>query len=156
MGNTRPLGAASSRSTAAAAWCSHCGATGLATPTPSGSGSSVWCAFCHRPTRIERQRQRGAGDSATPTTVALAVTSPPLTLSARREIPPDYPKIRGRKRALLVGVSYTGTAHELRGTVNDVKEMRRLLVAQFGFPSGCILELTGNQNPVSFVRRRFF
>jgi len=148
MGNTRPLGAASSRSTAVAAWCSHCGATGLATPTPSGSGSgsSVWCAFCHRPTRIERQRQRGAGDSATPTTVALAVTSPPLTLSARRrrEIPPDYPKIRGRKRALLVGVSYRGTAHELRGTVNDVREMRRLLCGKFGFPGDCILELTGN------------
>jgi len=125
---------------------------GLAATPPSGSGSSVWCAFCHRLTRIER-RQRGVGDSATATTVALAVASPPWppTLSAGREIPPGYPKIRGKKRALLVGVSYTGAAHELKGTVNDVAEMRRLLVDKFGFPSGCILELTGNQNLILFL-----
>ncbi|PUZ40842.1 hypothetical protein GQ55_9G455200 [Panicum hallii var. hallii] len=148
MGNTRPLCTA----TAAAAGCSHCGLMGLA--TPSGSGSSVWCAFCHRLTRIERQRGVGKGDSAT--TVALAVTSPPrsLTLSAGREIPASYPKIRGKKRALLVGVSYRGTAHELKGTVNDVKAMRRLLCDKFGFPGDCILELTEKEMDPSRVPTR--
>ncbi|KAG2540321.1 metacaspase-1-like isoform X2 [Panicum virgatum] len=153
MGSTRPLGTASSRT--AAAWCGHCGAMGLAATPPSGSGSSVWCAFCHRLTRIE-QRQRGVGDSATATTVALAVASPPWppTLSAGREIPPGYPKIRGKKRALVVGVSYTGAAHELKGTVNDVAEMRRLLVGKFGFPSGCILEFTEKERDPSRVPTR--
>ncbi|XP_062215440.1 metacaspase-1-like [Phragmites australis] len=115
-------------------WCSHCG-VGLA--APPGSASSVRCAFCHRVTRVEHHR--GVGESA----ITLAAPSPPRPpCSARRELPAGYPRVSGKKRALLVGVSYTGTPHELRGTVNDVKEMRRLLCDKFGFPSGCILELT--------------
>jgi hypothetical protein len=55
---------------------------------------------------------------------------------------------RGKKRAVLVGVSYTGTDYELRGTVNDVDSMKSLLCGKFGFPSNCILVLTGNpKNP---------
>ncbi|CAN6294851.1 unnamed protein product [Urochloa humidicola] len=131
--------------TTASWWCSHCG-MGLATPPP-GSSSSFWCAFCHRVTRIERQR--GVRESATTTMTTLAaVASPPWPLpisvkpaeNAAASFP--FPKIHGKKRALLVGVSYTGTSYELTGTLNDVKEMRRLLVDKFGFPNSCILELT--------------
>ncbi|RCV44513.1 hypothetical protein SETIT_9G379600v2 [Setaria italica] len=137
----------SSRTTTS--WCSHCG-MGLA--TPPGSGSSVLCAFCHRLMRIERHR--GVGDGAV--TMALAVTSPPLAplLSVKRGFPAGYPNICGKKRALLVGVSYMGTPHELKGTVNDVTEMRRLLVDKFGFPSGCILELTEKEGYPSRVPTR--
>jgi hypothetical protein len=81
--------------------------------------------------------------------VVLAPPSPPRTLiPVRRELPAGYPVARGKKRAVLVGVSYTGTDYELRGTVNDVDSMKSLLCGKFGFPSNCILVLTGNpKNP---------
>ncbi|OEL37240.1 Metacaspase-1 [Dichanthelium oligosanthes] len=89
--------------------------------------------------------------------MSLAVASSlwtPLLVSPGREIPAGYPKVSGRKRALLVGVSYMGTARELKGTINDVTEMRRLLVDKFGFPSGCILELTEKESDPSRVPTR--
>jgi hypothetical protein len=39
----------------------------------------------------------------------------------------------GRKRAVLVGINYTGTKAELKGCHNDVARMRRCLVDRFGF-----------------------
>lgn len=134
MGNTRPLGMASARLPRTTSWCSHCGA-GL--PTPTGASSSVRCVLCHRVTRIERGRSMGGN--------TLAPPSPPRLASVRHEVPAGYPMVRGRKRALLVGVSYKGTDCELKGTVNDVDGMRRLLCEKFGFPSDCILVLTGNR-----------
>ncbi|KAL6648035.1 hypothetical protein ACP70R_012259 [Stipagrostis hirtigluma subsp. patula] len=143
MGNTRPAGMASAGTTAP--WCSHCGA-GLVWPPGSGS---VRCPLCHRVTRIERHR--GVSERA----VALSRPSPPRPqVSLRREPPAGYPTVFGKKRALLVGVSYTGTVHELKGTVNDVREMRRLLIDSFGFPSGCILELTEKESDASRVPTR--
>ncbi|CAO2163651.1 unnamed protein product [Urochloa humidicola] len=104
-------------------WCSHCGMSLDVLPT---SVSSVRCTFCHRITRMKRDGGELDG--------SMSVTSPSL---------PQVPRTRGcKKRALLVGVSYMGTPHELRGTFNDVKAMRRLLVDKFGFTSECILELT--------------
>ncbi|CAM0873496.1 unnamed protein product [Alopecurus aequalis] len=116
-------------------WCSHCGA-GLVAPT-TGSSSSVRCALCRRVTRIERHRSVGNA-------MVLAPPSPPRTAPSviRRELPAGYPVARGKKRAVLVGVSYRGTEYELKGTVNDVECMRGLLCDKFGFPSDCILVLT--------------
>lgn len=37
------------------------------------------------------------------------------------------------KRALIVGINYPGTTHELRGCVNDALEMEKMLRASFGF-----------------------
>ncbi|CAD6203882.1 unnamed protein product [Miscanthus lutarioriparius] len=148
--------------TAATSWCSHCG-MGFAAPPPPGSGSSVRCAFCHGVTRIEHhQHQRGGavGESATTTRTLAAVASlprPPPVPAGLVEIPAGYPSRvsgGGSKRALLVGVSYTGTKHELRGTVNDVKEMRSLLCDRFGFPSACILELTEKESDPTRVPTR--
>ncbi|KAL6878254.1 hypothetical protein ACP4OV_012424 [Aristida adscensionis] len=149
MGNTRPLGMASDR--AAASWCSHCGAGLPAPPGFSGPGG-VRCALCHRVTRIERQLQRGVVSRGA---VAFSRASPPRpAVSLQRELPAGYPRVAGKKRALLVAVSYTGTEHELRGTVNDLREMRRLLVGSFGFPTGCILELTEKESEACRVPTR--
>ncbi|CAK7328481.1 unnamed protein product [Dovyalis caffra] len=46
------------------------------------------------------------------------------------------------KRALLIGVTYK-SKHKLKGTINDVKSMREMLIANFGFKEGNILVLTG-------------
>lgn len=37
------------------------------------------------------------------------------------------------RKALLVGINYPGTSHELRGCVNDVMLMSEILTTQFGF-----------------------
>lgn len=139
MGNTRPLGMA--RETSTTWWCSHCGVSLAAAP-----GGSFRCAFCGRGTHVQHHR-RGAGERDVSPPVPFSSPPRPMALGSmmtRREVPASYPRVCGKKRALLVGVSYAGTAYELKGTVNDVKQMRRLLCEQFAFPSGCILELTGN------------
>ncbi|CAN6306405.1 unnamed protein product [Urochloa humidicola] len=151
--NTRPAGMASAGTTATAAtsWCGHCGMS-LPTPssTPRGSSGAARCAFCHLATRAERSCHRGLSEGA------LAAASPPRAVPAPGLgiIPASYPSVGGKKRALLVGVSYRGTPHELRGTVNDVKGMRSLLTGKFGFPDDCILELTENESDPGRVPTR--
>ncbi|KAJ3091114.1 Ca(2+)-dependent cysteine protease [Quaeritorhiza haematococci] len=39
-----------------------------------------------------------------------------------------------RKRALLIGINYTGTKAELKGCINDVKNVHKLITTRFGFP----------------------
>jgi metacaspase-1 len=56
----------------------------------------------------------------------------------------------GRKKALLIGINYTGTSSALAGCVNDVKIMRDFLINGFGWPGDqqTILCLTDdNHNP---------
>ncbi|CAN6284503.1 unnamed protein product [Urochloa humidicola] len=152
--NTSPVGMASARTTATAAtsWCGNCGMSLAAPPSTPGGSSGARCAFCHLATRADRSRHRGVGDGA------LAAASPPRAAvpAPGLGIPaaPSYPSVGGKKRALLVGVSYRGTPHELRGTVNDVNGMRRLLTSKFGFPDDCILELTENESDPSKVPTR--
>lgn len=50
----------------------------------------------------------------------------------------------GRCKALLIGINYFGTSNELRGCINDVKEMKQLLVSE-GFPQSEIVVLTDDQ-----------
>jgi hypothetical protein len=89
---------------------------------------------------------------------AASLPRPPPVSAGLLEIPVGYPRrVSGdeNKRALLVGVSYMGTKHELRGTVNDVKDMRNLLCDRFGFPSACILELTGKTTGLAWIGSSF-
>jgi hypothetical protein len=37
------------------------------------------------------------------------------------------------KRALIVGINYVGTGHELRGCINDANNMKEFFTEQFGF-----------------------
>ncbi len=41
----------------------------------------------------------------------------------------------GRKRALLIGINYVGSASQLRGCINDVKNIRQFIVDKFRFPT---------------------
>lgn len=38
-----------------------------------------------------------------------------------------------RRKALLIGINYYGTKHQLNGCINDVKNMREYLVRDRGF-----------------------
>ncbi|CAA6658830.1 unnamed protein product [Spirodela intermedia] len=63
--------------------------------------------------------------------------------------PPSSPTSpHGKKRALLVGISYKRSWKRLEGSVNDVNCMKFLLQRRFGFPEPSILVLTdGEGNP---------
>ncbi|KAJ2354663.1 Ca(2+)-dependent cysteine protease [Coemansia sp. RSA 2618] len=52
---------------------------------------------------------------------------------------------RGRKRALLIGINYTGTKHSLKGCINDVEGMQRFIIEHFGFKEADMVILTDNQ-----------
>lgn len=56
------------------------------------------------------------------------------------------PSVYGRKKAVIVGVSYKNTSHELKGCLNDAKYMKYLLIKTFQFPESSIRMLTG-MNP---------
>ncbi|KAI9278636.1 caspase domain-containing protein [Phascolomyces articulosus] len=48
----------------------------------------------------------------------------------------------GTKKALLIGINYTGTSAELNGCVNDAKALKEFLVDQYDFPESNIRLLT--------------
>ncbi|XP_028800771.1 metacaspase-3-like isoform X2 [Neltuma alba] len=52
---------------------------------------------------------------------------------------------RSNKRAVLCGVTYRKRRYRLKGTINDVANLRELLVKVFDFPIECIHELTEEQ-----------
>ncbi|XP_039125644.1 metacaspase-1-like [Dioscorea cayenensis subsp. rotundata] len=56
--------------------------------------------------------------------------------------PDSFPKVTGKKRALLIGISYSSKRYELKGTVNDVNCMKYFLVNHFKFPDDSFLILT--------------
>ena len=55
------------------------------------------------------------------------------------------PHARGRKRALIVGISYKHTIHELEGFINDARCTKHMLINRFEFPESFILMLTGKK-----------
>ncbi|KAI4369310.1 hypothetical protein MLD38_017765 [Melastoma candidum] len=84
---------------------------------------SIRCAICHAVTHIADPR------SAPPP----PQQQPPL---------PPPSSSHGRKRAVICGISYRFSRHELKGCINDAKCMRYLLINKFSFPPDSILMLT--------------
>ncbi|KAI4342284.1 hypothetical protein MLD38_026925 [Melastoma candidum] len=58
---------------------------------------------------------------------------------------PVLSKVRQKKRAFLCGVSYRKKKYELKGTINDVKNMKQLLINGFAFSEGSIHILTEDE-----------
>lgn len=48
------------------------------------------------------------------------------------------------KRAVLIGINYIGTRSELRGCINDVNNIKSVLISQYGYLEENILYLTDN------------
>ncbi|KAK6465838.1 caspase domain-containing protein [Scheffersomyces coipomensis] len=57
----------------------------------------------------------------------------------------QYSNCSGRKKALLVGCNYFGTKNELRGCINDVKNMSNFLVQRWGYKWEDMVILTDDQ-----------
>lgn len=57
----------------------------------------------------------------------------------------QYSNCTGKKKALLVGINYTGTSNALRGCINDVKNMSNFIVQYWGYKWEDIVILTDDQ-----------
>jgi LSD1 subclass zinc finger protein len=112
--------------------CSNC-----RTPLqlPPGAGS-IRCALCQAITLIADPRALPHQPSPSP-------HAPPPP-SPYNQVPPGpLPNIHGRKKAVIVGISYKFSRHELKGCINDAKCMRYLLINKYTFPESSIVMLTG-------------
>ncbi|XWS54518.1 hypothetical protein CRYUN_Cryun10bG0096300 [Craigia yunnanensis] len=69
---------------------------------------------------------------------------------------PSGPKpMRSSKRAVLCGISYNNwKQYKLKGTVNDVRNMRDLLITRFSYPRECIRVLTEEETDPRFIPTR--
>lgn len=59
-----------------------------------------------------------------------------------KDIQLKYTKANTIKKALLVGINYVGTTAELRGCVNDVMDLKDLLITKYDYSSSNIVTLT--------------
>lgn len=62
----------------------------------------------------------------------------------------QYSNCTGKRKALLVGINYFGQRGQLRGCINDVKNMSTYLNQHFGYKREDMVCLTDDQqNPMS-------
>ena len=62
----------------------------------------------------------------------------------------QYSNCTGRRKALLIGINYFGQRGQLRGCINDVKNMSTYLFESFGYKREDMVILTDDQqNPMS-------
>ncbi|XP_075487681.1 metacaspase-1-like [Primulina tabacum] len=114
--------------------CSHC-----RTPLQLPHGArSIRCAICQAVTQMGDPR-----NAPPPPHHAPMTRGPPPPPSPYNHAPPNPPpNPHGRKKAVIVGISYRFSRHELKGCLNDAKCMKYLLINKFQFPESSILMLT--------------
>lgn len=108
---------------------------------------SIRCALCQAVTNVADPRAVPPHPSSpSPDPRPQTNPGPPAALapSPYNHAPPGPPPpVHGRKKAVIVGVSYRYSRHELKGCLNDAKCMKHLLMNKFQFPEASILMLTG-------------
>ena len=57
------------------------------------------------------------------------------------------------KRALIIGINYTGTEFELRGCITDALEIRSMLIHKLGYKVENIICMTDNSPDVLYPTR---
>ena len=113
----------------------RCGSTfGIAAPPGTGPGATIRgnCPRCG--TANEARVPGSAGGHH--------ASGPPVQTRPAPRVGGAPPKLSGRKRALLVGVNYFGTGAELRGCINDVHNIKKLLTGTYGWRDNEIRTLT--------------
>lgn len=74
-----------------------------------------------------------------------APPSAPQSFGQNSNMTFQYSNCTGKKKALLVGINYYGTKNELRGCVNDVKNMSQFLNQHYGYSYDDMVILTDDQ-----------
>ena len=78
-------------------------------------------------------------------------SKPPQYQEATASAEPPEPAAGRRKKALLIGINYTGSRMPLRGCINDVKSQYNVLTTKFGYSSSEIRLMTDDTNDSSKV-----
>ncbi|KAM1369900.1 hypothetical protein ACFX15_039709 [Malus domestica] len=132
--------------------CCHC-----RTPLQLPPGAdSIRCAICQGVTIIADSRglhQPPASHAPPPPAPYSHAPSPPSPYCHAPPGPP--PNTHGRKKAVICGISYKYSRHELKGCINDAKCMRYLLINKFQFPDDCIVMLTEEETHPSKIPNRY-
>ncbi|KAG8830347.1 Ca(2+)-dependent cysteine protease [Serendipita sp. 399] len=67
----------------------------------------------------------------------------------------QYSQCNGRKKALCIGINYVGMEGELRGCINDAKNMKQFLIRRFGFkPENIVMLLDDATHPRQMPTRQ--
>ncbi|XP_059446131.1 metacaspase-1-like [Corylus avellana] len=107
---------------------------------PHGA-QSIRCAICHAVTNVADPRSVPHPPSQAPS--HSPAPPAPLAPSPYSHAPPGPPpNVHGRKKAVICGISYKYSRHELKGCINDAKCMKYLLINKYQFPPDSILMLT--------------
>lgn len=117
--------------------------SGCRTPLQLPPGArSIRCAICRAVTNIADPRTAPPpSHGSLPPPPSSHAPPPPSPYNHAPPGPP--PSAHGRKRAVICGISYKYSRHELKGCINDAKCMKYLLMNKFNFPQESILMLTG-------------
>lgn len=127
--------------------CSNC-----RTPLQLPPGvASIRCALCHAVTHVADPR--ALPHQPPPSSHAPPPHAVPSPYNHAPPGPPPNP--HGGKRAVIVGISYKYSRHELKGCINDAKCMRYFLINKFNFPESSIIMLTGMSCDLVFVGALF-
>ncbi|XP_057979695.1 metacaspase-1-like [Malania oleifera] len=123
--------------------CSNC-RTPLQLPYDA---RSIRCAICHAVTYIADPRSAPPPSHAPSPHAHSPPPAPSPSPTPYGHAPPGPPpQAHGRKRAVICGISYRYSRHELKGCINDAKCMRYLLINRFQFPEDSILMLTEEES----------
>ncbi|GMH00649.1 hypothetical protein Nepgr_002488 [Nepenthes gracilis] len=117
--------------------CSNC-----RTPLQLPPGArSIRCAVCHAVTNIADPRTAPPHPQSGSAVSHLPQTQPPPSPYNQAPAGPP-PSAHGRKKAVICGISYRYSRHELKGCINDAKCMKYFLINKFQFPADSIIMLT--------------
>ncbi|KAI5670330.1 hypothetical protein M9H77_10694 [Catharanthus roseus] len=118
---------------------------------PPGA-TSIRCAICHAVTLIAADPRTFPAHPSMPPPPPAAPTPYANNYNNYYRPPPpspynhapagQLPSQHGRKRAVIIGISYKNSRQELKGCVNDANCMKFLLINRYKFPQDSILMLT--------------
>ncbi|KAK1393808.1 zf-LSD1 domain-containing protein [Heracleum sosnowskyi] len=116
--------------------------SGCQTPLQLPHGAkSIRCALCQAVTQIADPRAVSAPSHA-PSQPSPFNHAPSQPSPFNHAPPGPAPSPHGKKKAVIVGISYKFSRHELKGCINDAKCMKYMLINKFSFPEASIIMLT--------------
>jgi len=117
--------------------------SGCQTPLQLPAGAkSIRCALCRAVTHIA-EPSGAAPPQGYHQHQPLAPAAP---AASPQHYSPAPPPSHGRKKAVVCGISYRYSRHELKGCLNDANCMKYLLINKFKFPEASIILLTEEQS----------
>ncbi|XP_021744823.1 metacaspase-1-like [Chenopodium quinoa] len=121
--------------------CSNC-----KTPLqPPPGANSIRCAICHAITRIHHDPRALPPGLPPPHSYYPPPHHAPVVPPSSYHGALTPPSIAGRKKAVIIGITYRNSRYELKGCINDAKCMKFLLMNRFKFPETEILMLTEDE-----------